>query len=352
MKLKIFKFFTIIIFSLIIILFSSSELISEEFALGDETKSYYALDSNNNKIHFSNIEEIEFKDNSELIIFLGNSQTHGVNKFVRGNSNYVEILSKKYPNKNIYAISIPNGSLSEFYMISSYLISNFDIKKVILPAFFDDTRESSIRTEIISFFDGKNQYNFNDIIKSVPNANISEVESHVSTQDMSEEYLNNIFEKNSIWKKRESLRAQVFTFLYKLRNTIFFITPSSKRYKIEDAYNQNINSLKNLIDLCALNDVKLNIYVPPIRSDIEIPYDNLEYSDFKQEIKEMTSFKKDIRYLNFEKIIPGEFWGMKNSTNLSKNKEYDFMHFNFEAHKILADSLQFFLNFNHTQDVF
>lgn len=198
MKLKIFKFFTIIFLSLLIILFSSSDLISEEFALGDETKSYYALDSNNKKIHFSNIEEIEFKDNSELIIFLGNSQTHGVNQFVRGNSNYVEILSKKYPNKNIYALSIPNGSLTEFYMISTYLISNFDIKKVILPAFFDDTRESNIRTEIISFFDGKNQYNFNDIIKSIPNTNISEVENHVSTQDLSEEFLNNFFEKNSI----------------------------------------------------------------------------------------------------------------------------------------------------------
>lgn len=145
---------------------------------------------------------------------------------------------------------------------------------------------------------------------------------------------------------------QVFTFLYKLRNTIFFITPSSKRYKIEDAYNQNINSLKNLINLCALNDVKLNINIPPIRSDIEIPYDNLEYNDFKLEIKEITNFKKDILYLNFEKIIPGEFWGMKNSTNLLKSKEYDFMHFNFQAHKILADSLQFFLKFNHTQDVF
>lgn len=343
MKLKIFKFFTIIFFSLLIIFFSSSDLVSEEFALGDETKSYYALDSNNKKIHFSNMDEIEFKDNSELIIFLGNSQTHGVNQLVKGNSNYIEILSKKYPNKNIHAISIPNGSLTEFYMISTYLISNFDIKKVVLPAFFDDTRESNVRSEIISFFDGKNQYNFNDIIKSIPNKNISEVENHISTQDLSEEFLNNLFEKNSIWKKRESLRVQVFTFLYKLRNTIFFITPSSKRYKIEDAYNQNINSLKNLINLCALNDVELNIYIPPIRSDIEIPYDDLEYNDFKQEIKEIINLKKDIRYLNFEKIIPGEYWGMKNSTNLLKSKEYDFMHFNFQAHKILADSLQILL---------
>ena len=343
MKLKIFKFFTIIFFSLLIIFLSSSDFVSEEFALGDETKSYYALDSNNNKIHFSNMDEIDFKDNSELIIFLGNSQTHGVNQFVKGNSNYVEILSKKYPNKNIFAISIPNASLTEFYMISTYLISNFDIKKIILPAFFDDTRELNIRSEIISFFDAKNQYDFKNSIKSIPNKNTKENENIVSTQDLSEEFLNNLFEKNNIWKKRESLRAQVFTFLYKLRNTIFFISPSSIRYKIEEAYNQNINSLKLLIEMCVLNNVNLNIYIPPIRSDIEIPYDNLEYNDFKQKIKEIMSVKKNFQYLNFEKIIPGKYWGMKSSTNLLKTKEYDFMHFNFQAHKILADSLQILL---------
>lgn len=343
MKLKIFKFFTITFFSLLIILFSSTDLSPEEFALGDETKSYYALDSNNKKIHFSNMDEMDFIDNSELIIFLGNSQTHGVNRFVKGNSNYVEILSKKYPNKNINAISIPNGSLTEFYIISNYLISNFNIKKIILPVFFDDTRESNVRTEIISFFDSKNQYNFDDIMELKPNKNISESDNTASTQDTSEEFLNNLFEKNSIWKKRESLRVQVFTFLYKLRNTVFFITPSSKRYKIEESYNKNINSLIKLIDLCDLNDVNLDLYIPPIRNDIEIPYDNLEYDAFKQKIKEILNVKKDFRYLNFENIIPGKYWGMKSSTNLLKTKEYDFMHFNFQAHKILADSLQILL---------
>tara|TARA_B100000963_G_scaffold356435_1_gene376534 strand:+ start:7785 stop:8819 length:1035 start_codon:yes stop_codon:yes gene_type:complete len=343
MKLKIFKFFTIIFFSLLIVLYSSTDLSPEEFALGDETKSYYALDSNNKKIHFSNMDEIEFTDNSELIIFLGNSQTHGVNQYVKGNSNYVEILSKKYPNKNIYAISIPNGSLTEFYIISTYLISNFNIKKIILPVFFDDTRESNVRTEIISFFDSKNQYNFDDIMELMPNKNITESDNIASTQDKSEEFLNNLFEKNSIWKKRESLRVQVFTFLYKLRNTVFFITPSSKRYKIEESYNKNINSLIKLIDLCDLNDVNLDIYIPPIRNDVEIPYDNLEYNAFKLKIKEILNVKKDFRYLNFENIIPGKYWGMKSSTNLLKTKEYDFMHFNFQAHKILADSLQILL---------
>lgn len=343
MKIKIFKFFTIIFFSLIIVLYSSTDLSPEEFALGDETKSYYALDSNNKKIHFSNMDEIEFTDNSELIIFLGNSQTHGVNQLVKGNSNYVEILSKKYPNKNIYAISLPNGSLTEFYIISNYLISNFNIKKIILPVFFDDTRESNVRTEIISFFDSKNQYNYDDIMELMPNKNITESENTASTQDTSEEFLNNLFEKNSIWKKRESLRVQVFTFLYKLRNTVFFITPSSKRYKIEESYNKNINSLIKLIDLCDLNDVNLDIYIPPIRNDVEIPYDNLEYNAFKLKIKEILNVKKDFRYLNFENIIPGKYWGMKSSTNLLKTKEYDFMHFNFQAHKILADSLQILL---------
>ena len=343
MKLKIFKFFIILFFSFLIIVFSSSDFVSQELALGEETKSYYALDSNNNKIHFSNLSELQFQDDSEIIMILGNSQTHGVNQFVKGNSNYVEILSKKYSNKNINAISIPNGSLSEFYIIGEYLISNFDIKKIILPAFFDDTRESKVRDEIVSFFENKNELDFNNISDPVLIKNLHENEKKVSTQDLSEEFLNNLFEKNSIWKKRESLRAQAFSFLYKLRNTVFFISPSSIRYKIEESYNQNMNSLKCLIDLCALNNVNLNIYIPPIRSDIDIPYDNLEYNDFKIKVKEMINVNEDFKYLNYEKIIPGKYWGMKSSTNLLKKKEYDFMHFNFQAHKIMADSLQILL---------
>ena len=87
---------------------------------------------------------------------------------------------------------IPNASLTDF-MINTYLISNFDIKKIILPAFFD-TFKLNIRSEIISF-DAKNQYDFKNSIKSIPNKNTKENENIVSTQDLSEEFLNNLFEK-------------------------------------------------------------------------------------------------------------------------------------------------------------
>ena len=48
-------------------------------------------------------------------------------------------------------------------------------------------------------------------------------------------------------------------------------------------------------------------------------------------------------FKNFETIVPPNFWGDKQSTNLSKKTEIDFMHFRFEGHKILSDSLSKFV---------
>ena len=55
MNIKILKLILVIFVSSVVIIFSSSEIISEEFAMGEETKSYYAKDSNNEKIHFSSL---------------------------------------------------------------------------------------------------------------------------------------------------------------------------------------------------------------------------------------------------------------------------------------------------------
>ena len=53
-----------------------------------------------------------------------------------------------------------------------------------------------------------------------------------------------------------------------------------------------------------------------------------------------------IQFYNFEKIVPGELWGYKGSTNLLEKREVDYMHFQYKGHQILADSLIKYLNTN------
>ena len=55
MNSKIYRIIIILILSAIIINFSSSNINADEFALGEETTSYYAQNKQGHKIHFSNL---------------------------------------------------------------------------------------------------------------------------------------------------------------------------------------------------------------------------------------------------------------------------------------------------------
>tara|TARA_B100001059_G_C17839523_1_gene591037 strand:- start:5819 stop:6862 length:1044 start_codon:yes stop_codon:yes gene_type:complete len=343
MSSKIYRIIIILALSIIIINFSSSNINADEFALGEETTSYYAQNKQGHKIHFSNLNDVNFDSSKELILILGNSQTHGINQKKNKDVNYVEILDSHFNSNNIISFSLPNATLNEFYLISLYLTEKFNISQIVLPVFFDDFRENEIRPEIVDFLNSKIS------IDKLPNSikqkilYVAEEEHHLhnkSTQDLSEQKLNDFFNKFRLWKNRENLRVQLFTFLYKLRNTVFFISPSSIRYKIKESYDQNLNSLYNLLDNSYKNNIQVLTYIPPIRKDVKIPYDLTEYSDFKKDIKLLKNDFSNLKYADLDSIVKGEFWGYKNSTNLLKSTEYDFMHFNYYGHKILADTLK------------
>ena len=44
-------------------------------------------------------------------------------------------------------------------------------------------------------------------------------------------------------------------------------------------------------------------------------------------------------FLNLENLVEGKYWGEKDLTSLSSNNELDFMHFQFQGHKILSSKL-------------
>ena len=87
------------------------------------------------------------------------------------------------------------------------------------------------------------------------------------------------------------------------------------------------------------------MYIPPIRSDIPLPYQKDIYLSFKTSIKEICKKETNLFfYADFDTIIPGNLWGYKEATNLLEKREVDYMHFKFKGHQILADSLYNHLN--------
>ena len=160
-------------------------------------------------------------------------------------------------------------------------------------------------------------------------------------QDKSESYLNKKLSNAwPLWSERSQFRGNLFNFLYRLRNYIFQINPSTTREILPGEYKKNFQALNSLIQIIKEDKIKLIIYNVPIRNDVKIPYDNEDYSKFKKDLINISN-KNSLKFLNLEKIVPNNLWGKKNSTTNSKKKELDFMHFKEQGHEILAKSLYF-----------
>ena len=78
------------------------------------------------------------------------------------------------------------------------------------------------------------------------------------------------------------------------------------------------------------------VYIPPLRSDVIIPYDPVEYAAFKPVTLSQALMAN---FVDFGDLVPGPLWGMKDSTSLNGQQEIDFMHFQGIGHELLGHSI-------------
>ncbi len=344
----------------------------ENFDLGSETASFFASDDSF-PIHLSKAGLYDFEQlergwekrgNKPVVLILGNSQTHAINQFKPGEVNFPAIMHERLKGSgyDVLCHSIPNGNLQELYLLSSYYIDSLPIKKLILPVFIDDLREDGIRevyTRVIieSHFRINDSSSIgttiNDQLKSfsVPEKQENEVvvdnnmkALRETVQEKSEAYLNNKLAANfNSWNYRETVRGDMFTFLYKLRNTVLRIDPQTKRKVIPTLKEKNLNALKALCKKAASKNIQVYVYIPPVRYDVSPPYFENEYNAAISEIQDLLKQYPNSHFKVMDRIIEGKYWGSKDPTAFFKKREYDFMHFQYPGHQILADSLTSFI---------
>ena len=337
----------------------------ENLALGTETSMNQAKDKNGKLIHYLRLDSQELLSLESLtkssldsiILFLGNSQTHSINQMKPNDRNYVELINEYLSEKQQYSViafSFPNANLQEFYLAFDYILSrNYPLQKLIFPIFMDDLRESGIRdlffTELV-----KNNYQMMDTtcISNEINKTLSvnwkrgsnENQIELTMQEKSEKWLNQyLVNKLPIWGQRETMRGTLMNWLYMLRNTIFGIRPSSVRHMISEPYQKNLEALNAILHLAKNKGVSVYFYIPPIRSDVGLPYDQSELSKFNKDVNALATLNS-ANIKDFSGIVPGKFWGYKEPTNFIDSIEVDFMHFQFQGHRILADSLIQFIS--------
>jgi hypothetical protein len=273
-----------------------------------------------------------------------------------GEVNYVELIDRKMQNQNnVLCFSFPNANLQEQYTCLRYVLTRKKLKELVLPVFMDDLREDGIRE---AFFSGLMNQGFQIPDKSVVSKNINQqlkrqntvsnvgsVEAQ-TTQEQTEQFLNNYLNEHTrFWPKRENMRGSIFNWSYMLRNTVFGIRPSSVRKMIPEAYIRNMKALEEILKCAKQKKFRVYLYIPPIRSDVPLPYDLNEYQQFKEDLSNLCKNYASVAKLkDFSQIVPAHLWGYKDPTNFIDKREIDFMHFQFQGHRILADSVWDFLN--------
>jgi len=333
------------------------EIKLDEFALGKGTSTKFS-EIGGFQIHCQDLTDLEkceqgyFQSNMKnVILWLGNSQIHSINQMQLDDETAAPILHRHFKNLNYYFLTFsqPNANLQEHYLLFEYLLDSFPIKILVLPVVFDDMRETGIRPSLeMAFSNAKltERLKKTKIGKELL-ANFGEKDSAGNDmtaiadtlQESMEKQLNDkLAEHSVIWAKRSEIRGRIFLFLYKLRNFVFNINPSTIRKIIQGRYLKNIDAFKAIIDVAISNNIKVLVYIVPLRYDVPIPYKIDQYQMFKQDIK-LLSEKDGVRFINLEKIISNKLWGTKESTTLGGGLEYDYMHFKGEGHRMLAKSL-------------
>src|SRR5262249_17423886 len=131
---------------------------------------------------------------------------------------------------------------------------------------------------------------------------------------------------------RGSLRSALFEDLYFFRNWILHIKPNSIRKIIRPRYDRNMKALQALISDMKRQNIPLLAYIAPVRSDVPSLYDQTEYQTWKAQVSAMLQ-REQVRLLNFESLVPGQYWGTTNGDWI------DFMHFQGHGHELLAQAL-------------
>ncbi len=331
----------------------------DDFALGEGTSSVFA-EVEGQPVHGRYLDSIpacveawQGRGPRPVVLWLGNSQLHGINQADAG---AVPAPGKLFATlaetgKDLLTFSQPNANLQEHYLLLAYLSERLTVQALLLPVVFDDLRETGIRSELRGAFDdqaavrrlAKSEVGRQILLQYQDGANPTSGGDDLNglretVQERVEKRLNDWLEGRwQLWANRPQLRGKAFTDLYHLRNRAFRISAQSKRKMISGSYSANMAALSAILDECARSGISAFLYIVPLRQDVSPPYVEEEYTQFKKDVA-MIAEQGGAELWNLELLVPGPYWGMMKDVR-GKGAGFDFMHFQEEGHAMLAKAI-------------
>lgn len=343
---------------LLILAYSYRNIDAQNLALGKDTFSVFERQNGKPFTAYSPelirnlIEGISASSSAQEVVnhwlWLGNSQLHAINQLKQGDhlAPYWTRESLPCPDCIVpLGISVPNANLQEYLLLSQYVESKLKIKGMIIELPFIGLREDGIRDELDVLVGqcvrdslSKSQAG-GDVLKFV---DISESNGKALGTGQNVEKKDTSFQANMengletimgqyfpIWKKRRLLKATFLVDLYFFKNWLFGIKPNSIRKVILPRYERNMMALEDILKRSRNEGISTIVYIAPIRQDIQLPYDAMEYGLWKDQVEKLVAMY-DGRFLNLEKLVPVQHWGTYGVEDI------DFMHFQGSGHQIVG----------------
>jgi hypothetical protein len=296
---------------------------------------------------------LEARRANQWVLWLGNSQLHAVNQLQPEQENAPPMLFRRLRlrNMDMFAFSQGNANLQEHYLAFESARKYIGLRILILPLVFDDLREDGIRDDLLPFADDARTASALQTTRTgrrilelrsraQRGSSLPQTELSRTPQEVIEAYLEQtLSDWFSLWAVRPEIRGDIFIGLYKLRNTVFGITPSTKRGLIRGRYAGNMRALDDLLQTATKSGISVLAYIAPVgRFRGEAPYEESEYRQFKDEVA-LLAGKYGVIFVNLENLVPDEFWGRKDGTSVSAKAEMDFMHFTAPGHALLTEAI-------------
>ncbi|MEW5771877.1 MAG: hypothetical protein AB1831_16175 [Pseudomonadota bacterium] len=347
----------LLVMSLAAALYTREKIDAENFALGKEnvhaTEQYRGVAFTGSTIDA--IKSIVDRDGTCLdgqakrVMWLGNSQLHTVNQYHHGQhlAPYWVRESAKDPNCFWpHGLSLPNANLQEYLALTAYVTSATRIDAAVLSLVFDDLREDGLRADFSAMMTDPMRMKLaasevgRDILARFE-MDRARAQGGLEENQGLEGFVQKRFEDSltdalgqfvPLWAERPNLRAHLMTDLYYLRNFVLRIQPTSVRKQIPARQARNMAALEATLRQLRSQGVPIILYIAPIRQDISLPYDLAEYSRWKKSVAALAA-QYDAQLLNLEAIVPARLWGTYHADDV------DFMHFQGEGHRLLAQAL-------------
>lgn len=335
--------------------FSDKQTNFADAALGKFTTPFYA------KRDGFPIHTVEYEDeyvegwkqrgSKPVVLWLGNSQLHGVNEYQEGQETVAPRFSRRLAHRgyDTLVVSPASATPEEQYILFEHVQSNVKLRYVAIGMVFVNWRLHQVRDSVQSSLNDEKvstALSHTESGKSLLKRFKVQGESeeglgalNETVQEGTERFINTWLEENtSLWPARHQARGQIRLGVRTIRNTIFGVGIHTKRPMVQGNYQRHINAVHAICARCVTAGIPMLLYIAPTRQDYELPVVQPEYDAFKRDIQKIADQYK-ATYADFEKIVPSEFFGRHDSSNLFQPEGVDFWHFKEAGHELLESAV-------------